>query len=209
MSLGPLLLRCDLFLHSPSRSFPVLGWAIAIFIEGGDIKVKNDNYKCFFCGSDEIKIPVVSIFLAMGGDEYSFCEQCLNGMTADEFWEEFFKANGHGYPPRLADWAQKAWDDGITLNEARYPSTKTNPKSISNKTSSKIKERGKMSNALRYKIMRRDNFHCILCGATGKDDKLVVDHIIPISKGGKTITQNLRTTCEKCNGGKGVKIEGK
>jgi len=44
-------------------------------------------------------------------------------------------------------------------------------------------------------------------GATGKDSKLVVDHIIPVSKGGKTMIENLRTTCEKCNSGKGNKIE--
>lgn len=169
------------------------------------MKAKNDGYKCFFCGSDEIKVPVVGISLSMGGDEYSFCEQCLGGMTADEFWEEFFKANNCGYPPKLADWAQKAWDQGITLGEARYPPAKERTIGISSKVSSKTKERRKMSNALRYKIMKRDNFQCVLCGATGKDDKLVIDHIIPVSKGGKTVTQNLRTACVKCNSGKGSK----
>ena len=172
------------------------------------MKTKNDEYKCSFCGSNEVKVPGVGISLSMGGNNYSFCEQCLKGMTADEFWEEIFKANEYSYPPKLAEWAQEAWDSGITLDEARYPETKTVSRKTSSKTSCKTKERGRMSNALRYKIMRRDSFQCVLCGATGKDGKLVVDHIIPVSKGGKTITQNLRTTCEKCNSGKGVKIEG-
>jgi 5-methylcytosine-specific restriction endonuclease McrA len=30
-----------------------------------------------------------------------------------------------------------------------------------------------------------------------------VDHIVPWSKGGETILENLRTLCSKCNLGKG------
>jgi len=69
------------------------------------------------------------------------------------------------------------------------------------------KERAKVTNGLRYDIMRRDNFHCVLCGATGKDDQLVIDHIIPIAKGGKTELDNLRTLCFSCNSGKRDKVE--
>lgn len=70
------------------------------------------------------------------------------------------------------------------------------------------KERGKMSPSLRYNILKRDNFRCVLCGRSAQDGvKLHVDHIVPISKGGKTIPDNLRTLCEQCNVGKGSKIE--
>lgn len=55
--------------------------------------------------------------------------------------------------------------------------------------------------------MRRDSFQCVLCGATGKDNILVVDHIKPISKKGKTEMENLRTVCRSCNSGKLDKIE--
>jgi len=68
-------------------------------------------------------------------------------------------------------------------------------------------ERRKMSDSMRYKIMRRDNFHCVLCGATGKESKLVIDHIIPIAKEGKTVESNLRTLCVNCNAGKGIKLD--
>lgn len=65
-------------------------------------------------------------------------------------------------------------------------------------------ERLKMTQALRYFILKRDNFTCQLCGRTPADDgvKLEVDHIIPVSKGGKTIESNLRTLCYDCNRGK-------
>lgn len=69
-------------------------------------------------------------------------------------------------------------------------------------------QRSIMTDSLRYDILRRDGFRCQLCGATAKDGvKLHVDHIIPVSKGGKTEPSNLRTLCERCNLGKRDKIE--
>ena len=69
-------------------------------------------------------------------------------------------------------------------------------------------ERAKMSDSLRYDVMKRDGFRCQLCGATAKEGaKLHVDHIIPVSKGGKTVASNLRTLCDRCNLGKSDKIE--
>ena len=69
------------------------------------------------------------------------------------------------------------------------------------------KERKKMTNSLRYIIMRRDSFQCVICGATGKDDVLVVDHVKAIANGGKTTENNLRTLCQTCNSGKGSRVE--
>ena len=69
-------------------------------------------------------------------------------------------------------------------------------------------ERSKLSASLRYDILKRDGFKCQICGATIKDGvKLHVDHIFPVSKGGKTEPNNLRTLCDKCNLGKSDKIE--
>lgn len=69
-------------------------------------------------------------------------------------------------------------------------------------------QRAAMTPSLRYDILQRDGFRCQLCGATQADGaKLHVDHIIPVSKGGKTVPENLRTLCEECNIGKGAKIE--
>lgn len=69
-------------------------------------------------------------------------------------------------------------------------------------------ERALMTNSLRYDILKRDGFKCKICGATAQDGvKLHVDHIIPVSKGGKTVRSNLRTLCDRCNFGKRDKIE--
>ncbi len=73
---------------------------------------------------------------------------------------------------------------------------------------SKQYQRSLMTDKLRYKIMKRDNFRCVICGASQKDGvKLHVDHIIPVSKGGKTIESNLRTLCDRCNLGKGASYD--
>ncbi len=70
------------------------------------------------------------------------------------------------------------------------------------------RERAMMSDGLRYDILNRDSFRCQICGSTAKDGvKLHVDHIIPVSKGGHTTPENLRTLCDRCNLGKSDKIE--
>ncbi len=72
----------------------------------------------------------------------------------------------------------------------------------------KKRERAKMSDSLRYDILRRDGFKCQICGRTQADGvKLHIDHVIPIAKGGKTVKENLRTLCDQCNLGKRDKTE--
>ena len=63
-------------------------------------------------------------------------------------------------------------------------------------------ERNKLTYKLRYEVLKRDSFSCTNCGISGKESTLEVDHIIPISKGGKTIKENLTALCLKCNRGK-------
>ena len=69
-------------------------------------------------------------------------------------------------------------------------------------------QRSLMSAGLRYDVMKRDGFRCVLCGR-GADNgvKLHVDHILPVSKGGKTVMNNLRTLCSDCNLGKSDKYD--
>lgn len=63
---------------------------------------------------------------------------------------------------------------------------------------------------LRFKVLHRDRFKCVLCGdhpATSATCKLHVDHIVPWSKGGTTTADNLRTLCEVCNVGRGNRYD--
>jgi hypothetical protein len=63
---------------------------------------------------------------------------------------------------------------------------------------------------LRYQVLKRAHFRCVLCGrspATHVGCVLHVDHIVPFSKDGKTVLENLRSACENCNLGKGATLE--
>lgn len=63
-------------------------------------------------------------------------------------------------------------------------------------------QRNAMTNDLREAIKKRDNYTCCICGNsvfTEPNLLLEVDHIIPVSKGGKTEASNLQTLCWRCN----------
>ncbi len=58
---------------------------------------------------------------------------------------------------------------------------------------------------LRWKVLQRDRFTCCKCGASpalAAGVELHVDHVIPWSKGGETVFENLQTLCSACNLGK-------
>jgi hypothetical protein len=68
-------------------------------------------------------------------------------------------------------------------------------------------QRAIMTSSKRYDILKRDGFMCQICGRTAKDGaSLEVDHIFPVSKGGKSVDDNLQTLCRDCNQGKKAKV---
>lgn len=69
-------------------------------------------------------------------------------------------------------------------------------------------ERAKLTDKLRYQVLKRDHYRCVICGRSAKDGvKLHVDHIKPVSRGGKTTLSNLRTLCSDCNLGKSASYD--
>lgn len=78
----------------------------------------------------------------------------------------------------------------------------------SEKTQKSPENRREISLGLRFKVMYRDQFKCVLCGNNPPASPgliLHVDHILPWSKGGKTEIDNLRTLCSGCNIGRSNK----
>lgn len=58
---------------------------------------------------------------------------------------------------------------------------------------------------LRWYVLQRDRFTCCACGASpalSLGIELHVDHVVPWSKGGETVLENLQTLCSVCNLGK-------
>lgn len=85
----------------------------------------------------------------------------------------------------------------VTLNDIEEHISTTLSKS-----SGRSVERSKMSPKIRYNVLCRDEFKCAACGRTKDNCNLEVDHIVPVSKGGLTVYENLITLCFDCNRGK-------
>lgn len=68
---------------------------------------------------------------------------------------------------------------------------------------SKTKKRKSVNN-IKWMVFKRDNFTCQKCGS---QELLELDHIVPISKGGKEKEKNYQTLCQKCNRKKKDRIE--
>lgn len=63
-------------------------------------------------------------------------------------------------------------------------------------------KRNPIPQAFRHEVFLKDGFRCLECGATNKNSRLEIDHIIPVAQGGTNELSNLQTLCEDCNRGK-------
>ncbi|GCL38390.1 MAG: HNH endonuclease [Sphaerospermopsis kisseleviana] len=60
---------------------------------------------------------------------------------------------------------------------------------------------------VRQYVYQRDKYQCQSCGKTSLETNLSIDHIIPLSRGGKNDISNLQTLCLTCNQNKTNKID--
>ncbi len=57
-------------------------------------------------------------------------------------------------------------------------------------------------------VKKRDSYICQYCGKNGAGDKkqMTIDHVMPVSKGGKSTFENCVTACFNCNNKKNNKL---
>lgn len=107
-------------------------------------------------------------------------------------------------------------DGGMAQRSFTIPMTEETIVNLVNLLQSKLtmsafakEQRNMMTSRLRQQIKERDNYTCKVCGnSTMQEPNLLleIDHIIPVSKGGCTVEENLQTLCWKCNRSKGSKL---
>lgn len=86
---------------------------------------------------------------------------------------------------------------------AALAATQSEREQQSNSQFLRQRERALMTGRLRMQVLRRDDFRCKMCGASGRDGvELHVDHVVPVSYGGRTMPENLQALCKACNLGK-------
>lgn len=59
------------------------------------------------------------------------------------------------------------------------------------------------SRALRLELVVRDGRRCALCGRFRDPQRMTIDHVIPVSRGGTDAIDNLRLACGACNYSRG------
>lgn len=134
--------------------------------------------------------------------ESMFCEKCKRSTALDvEFNIHFTYTSPMG---------RNLYEKNYSLRFSDLERAVLDLKKKNDYHTSKEYQRLLMTNSLRYDIMKRDGFRCRICGASqAQGAALHVDHIVPVSKGGKTIESNLRTLCDMCNLGKSDKYDPK
>jgi hypothetical protein len=55
-----------------------------------------------------------------------------------------------------------------------------------------------------YRVFKRDQGKCSVCGKSAPEAVIHIDHIVPVSKGGKSTYANLQLLCDRHNYGKGA-----
>jgi hypothetical protein len=130
------------------------------------------------------------------------------------------KVGGEAYIGRFGTWmkAQEIFLERMSAQPDRVPSP--TPPAVSSECgpadgliglmNGNCVEKREIPLGLRFRVLSRDRFKCVLCGdhpAKNPDCDLHVDHIIPRSRGGRAEFSNLRTLCAPCNIGRGNRYD--
>jgi 5-methylcytosine-specific restriction endonuclease McrA len=97
-----------------------------------------------------------------------------------------------------------AWHDNWIVRSARWETPV--PSIIM------LREYMKPKTSIRFSrsnVYLRDKYICQYCGTKLDKRDCTLDHVVPTSKGGKSVFENSVTACSPCNANKGDKLEPK
>ena len=93
------------------------------------------------------------------------------------------------------------WHDDWIVRSARWETRV--PAVIMLKEYQKPKSTMRLS---KRNIFLRDAYHCQYCGVEVNDQTATLDHVHPVSLGGKTTWENSTTACKTCNYKKAAQV---
>jgi hypothetical protein len=129
-----------------------------------------------------------------------------------ELWEKVLEKEGrspqqhdlrkYGFPlsndtinRRFGSWrkalfkaAASVTEESVTKQDGELPDTP-------------LRKRESLSLRKRFFVLKRDQFACVRCGASGAGVRIEVHHRFPFAKGGSDSLDNLETLCYECNRG--------
>jgi 5-methylcytosine-specific restriction endonuclease McrA len=132
--------------------------------------------------------------------------------TLERVWKELGRPPGNSSFLSRSDglslyWYQRHWGTLRRACErlAAYHSGRITREQLMKGCPAPGSRRQAVNPKLRWQVLKRDRFRCVVCGRSSSADetvKLHIDHIHPVSRGGANTLDNLRTLCRECNEGK-------
>ncbi len=153
--------------------------AFAMYINNKKFK---DNYSIYSIFREEFKTIAQGYIDCLGIGFFASLENCIR----------FYKDT-------QPDVAESDVIESWKLRQSLKRRIK-NFKTLANKS---VNRSRKVPPKMRFEVLKRDNYRCILCGITSGDTQLHLDHITPVVKGGLNTKDYLVTLCIDCNLGKG------
>ena len=164
-------------------------WNVAVQAAGLDVATRQD------IANEELFENLAAVWTHLG--KQPFGRHMSDPSTGSKF-------STGTYEQRFGSW------NGALMAFADYISGNTDPSAFVQIGSAPAATGGKRTPRdinwrMRAKVLIRDACICRMCGdspAKNPDAVLHVDHIVPWSKGGETVEENLQTLCSICNIGK-------
>ena len=174
-------------------------YEIKDFVEIFKLKISNKRYKFAFYPSEPIPYPINS-------DSIEFViRQCIKLFPLDQSFVDIALGVNPIFNLYLDCFNKWANTQDYLTNIIDYPDSEKNlSKQYSEiKIPDSVNQKVRATPGMRWLVFKRDNWKCVACGRSAKDNVILhVDHIVPRSKGGRNELSNYQTLCENCNIGK-------
>lgn len=170
---------------------------ISSVISGKAIALENRN-KIIGLIKNDIPIIIKTLAFAELSEKLGFSEVHIPSQIYDEYIFKYISAGGN---------SSSSVEIALDLDNLERLSSYISD--LINKQSTAKYQRQLMTRQLREAIKERDSHTCCFCGNSTMIEPnllLEIDHIIPVSKGGKTSIDNLQTLCWRCNRTKSNKL---
>ena len=162
-------------------------WNIALQKAGG----KGGNA---FHSDEEMMSNIKNVWLSKGcqPSRRDMDNKTISTISSNSYLRRF--GTWYGALEAFVSYIESASDTDDSL-----PPPSPTPSSIIHKTKREPSDR------LKIQVLMRDGNKCRICGVecSGGLHNIHFDHIIPWSKGGETVLENLQVLCSSCNEAKG------
>lgn len=140
----------------------------------------------------------------MSEHSIKYCKKCDTWLVPDDFPKCSRNRDGrYGYCRKCSNKRNKTWRQDNKTKRTEYLATYRQLHLLEHRQYERKRTAQKLKTAVGAvdynKILERDGYICHLCGEGVERSDLHFDHVIPLSKGGPHIEENIRVSHARCN----------